>query len=306
MPVLDLFSKRRRKAEREGQADVYRYDNFPDALKVQIVHIWNDAIGHYDRYNASANELWGTIHDLLAREKGLFQLGMHGNPQDRVIDWFVKNSEADDILDMIELSFKAIKIINGTKNEHVRRMEHIKSSADDAIEELNIRFREHGIGFQFEGEEIIRIDNQFIHGEIVKEALSLLAEPIFKKANEDFLSAHKSYRDASFKDSIVAAQRCFESTLKAICEKKQWAYQPGDRSSELIKLVRSKGLFPDYLGSGFDSYIAMMKTGLPNIRNNAGGHGDSPEAPAVPSYIAAYALHLTASNVVLLAAAMKR
>jgi hypothetical protein len=43
-----------------------------------------------------------------------------------------------------------------------------------------------------------------------------------------------------------------------------------------------------------------MKTGLPAVRNNAGGHGDAPGAAAVPRYIASYAIHLTAANIVLL------
>jgi hypothetical protein len=54
-----------------------------------------------------------------------------------------------------------------------------------------------------------------------------------------------------------------------------------------------------------DTYVALLKTGLPDLRNNAGGHGEAPKAPAVPGYIAAYALHMTATNVVLLIEAMK-
>ncbi|HEV2545752.1 MAG TPA: hypothetical protein VGU20_00285 [Stellaceae bacterium] len=54
-----------------------------------------------------------------------------------------------------------------------------------------------------------------------------------------------------------------------------------------------------------DTYIAMLKTGLPEVRNNAGGHGDDPTAPAVPLYIASYAIHLTAANIVLAMSAHK-
>jgi hypothetical protein len=46
-----------------------------------------------------------------------------------------------------------------------------------------------------------------------------------------------------------------------------------------------------------------MKTGLPAVRNNAGGHGEDPGAPSVPDYLAAYAIHLTASNILLAAKA---
>jgi hypothetical protein len=97
----------------------------------------------------------------------------------------------------------------------------------------------------------------------------------------------------------VACQRAFESVLKAICKLHGWSFATSDRASELITVVRKNGLFPTYLSKVFDTYIAMLKSGLPEVRNNAGGHGESPDAPPVPRYIAAYALHLSASNIVI-------
>ena len=88
--------------------------------------------------------------------------------------------------------------------------------------------------------------------------------------------------------------------MKAICSKRSWDFKPGDRASDLIKVLRSKNLFPNYLGNGFDSYVAMLKTGLPELRNNAGGHGEHPGGRSVPSYVASYALHMTATNIVFL------
>jgi hypothetical protein len=50
----------------------------------------------------------------------------------------------------------------------------------------------------------------------------------------------------------------------------------------------------------FSAYAAMLKTGLPGVRNVAGGHGDGLAAKAVTSNVARYAINLTASNLVLL------
>jgi hypothetical protein len=36
------------------------------------------------------------------------------------------------------------------------------------------------------------------------------------------------------------------------------------------------------------------------VRNNAGAHGEAPTTPAVPDYIAGFALHMTAASLVLL------
>jgi hypothetical protein len=48
----------------------------------------------------------------------------------------------------------------------------------------------------------------------------------------------------------------------------------------------------------------MLKSGLPEVRNNAGGHGTAPDALPVPAYIAAYALHLSAASIVMVVEAL--
>lgn len=40
--IFDLFSKRQKKL-RGDVPDVYVYDNIPNALRVQIIHIWSDS-----------------------------------------------------------------------------------------------------------------------------------------------------------------------------------------------------------------------------------------------------------------------
>jgi hypothetical protein len=44
MSLLDLFSKRVRR-RRGDVPDVYVYDQLPDALRVQVVHVWREALG---------------------------------------------------------------------------------------------------------------------------------------------------------------------------------------------------------------------------------------------------------------------
>ncbi|MDE2740031.1 MAG: hypothetical protein OXI58_00435 [Gemmatimonadota bacterium] len=46
--------------------------------------------------------------------------------------------------------------------------------AISCVEELNNRFKEHGVGYQFTNGQIICIDSEFIHTEVVKPALKLL------------------------------------------------------------------------------------------------------------------------------------
>ena len=282
MAVLDLYSKRKKAAANAGKPDVYRYDNLPSPLRVQIMHLWNDLFGPYEPYEFNA---WQILHEWMAREKGVFELGLGGNPRERCVQHFT-TCATDDALDMIELSFGKL----GTHPEVL----------GPAIEELNQRFREHGVGYQLSSGQIIRLDSEFVHAEIVKPALALLSDERFAAANKEFLTAHRHYREGHHKDCVVAANRAFETTLKTICQQRGWPYNPGDRANELVTLVRNQGLFPPYLNKGLDTYVALLKTGLPGVRNSAGGHGDEPAAAPVPPYIAAHALHLTAANIVLL------
>jgi hypothetical protein len=90
-----------------------------------------------------------------------------------------------------------------------------------AIEEINGRFNEHSVGYQFENGQIIRVDSKLTQAEIIKPALVLLTAPEFSKANEDFMTAHRHYRANEFKDCVTAANRAFESMLKAIATRRR-------------------------------------------------------------------------------------
>jgi hypothetical protein len=291
MAVLNLYSKRQRAAANAGKLDVYKYNQLPQPLRVQIVHLWRDLFGIYNRHG-SGGEAWVILHDNIARERGVLALqnGV-GNPQQRC-ETELLTASTDDALDMIEHSFGGINADYG--------------SPEDAVKELNQRFREHSVGYQFSGGVLIRVDNQFLHAEVIQPALALLGTDRFAAANDEFLLAHRHYRDGKHKDCVVAANRAFETTLKTICRARGWDFNAGDRASELVTVVRNRGLFPSYLDKGLDTYVAMVKTGLPGVRNSAGGHGAEPAAPPVPDYIAAHALHLTAANIVLLVEAFNR
>ena len=306
MPVLNWYPKRKQQEERTGHADVYQYE-LPRAFRVQVVHIWRDALGSKKGPSVSLERIgnrWKQFHDLVARELGVFHLTNDRDYEDMCCNWFLDQAGTDNALGLIELTFDYLSEVVRKWPREKLGLEGVRVSPEPAIDELNQRFGENRIGYQFENGQIIRVNSQFVHNEVVKPAFALLADETFAKAQEDFLAAHRHYREGNSKDCVVAAQRAFESTLKAICSKQQWTYKDGDRSSELLAVVRRNGLFPVYLDKGFDSYVAMMKTGLPGVRNDAGAHGEFPEAPPVPPYIPAYALHTTATNIVLLVEAM--
>ena len=174
---------------------------------------------------------------------------------------------------------------------------------DKAINELNNRFREHGVGYQYKSGQIIRVDSQLIHSEAVRPTLKFLSDPMYKGANEEFLKAHGHYRNKNYKDCVNNCLNAFESCLKIICRKNSWNYNEKDSASRLIAIVFDNGLIPPFMQSHFSALRSTLESGVPTVRNNWTGHGKGPEEITVPEYMAAYILHLTASNILFLAKA---
>jgi hypothetical protein len=170
MPILDIFSKRKRRQESQGKPDVYRYDEIPQPFKIQVAHIWRAALGRWYRptgYSTArkspASELWEFIHKIIAKEKGMWSLGRpDGDPQERCVHYLME-ADTDGVLDIIELSFRVIDCHARRFDPYQQQSADIEQDADDAIHELNHRFREHGIGYQYVDGQIVRVDSQFLH-----------------------------------------------------------------------------------------------------------------------------------------------
>jgi hypothetical protein len=299
--IYETYSKRLRNHERAGQPDVYQYDELPQQLRNQIIHIWNSAIGPSVKMNrvTGSGVVWEAIDDTLSREIGIFYLG--GDRQDRPevrCKQFLLRASTEEALDIIEFSFRCIERIPEVLNW--QQQTAVTQDAKDAVEELNHRFREHGVGYQFEGGEIVRADSQYVHAEAVKPAIALLNTSGFEGASEEFFDAYKHYRQREYADAIADALKAFESTMKAICDSHNWSYKEGDTARALIKIVLDNWLVPTYMESHLTGVRSSLEAGLPTVRNRLGGHGQGKDPRTVPDYFAGYALHLAATNIVFL------
>lgn len=296
MGVFDLFSKRQKRARGEVP-DVYVYDSLPQPLRVQIVHIIKDAFGVDDYGSDHAAKVYEFVNQTLCREFGVFQLIKYPeSDQHAVFNFFLQEESVEHSLDVVELCFRLIQIHIGEDDSyqyHTKR----KINADDALAELNERFKEHGVGYQFESGEIIRVDSQFLHAEAVKPTLAVLRDKNFKGANEEFLKAHEHYRHGRYKECLVDALKAFESTMKTICSLRSWPTQQTDTAKNLIATCMSNGLFPAYFDSQFSSIRSLLESGVPTVRNKNGGHGQGAAPVAVPEYLARYTLNLTATTI---------
>ena len=304
---MKIYSHRKRDIERGESYDVYKYDVFPQSLRVQIKFIWETAIGPYYRSHAydmsspdNNNAGWETIRSTICREKGKSSLSSYENPRDDCVAYLLNESNVDELLDLIEFSFRYISKNLKNITPYERKKLGITQISDEAIDELNYRFQEARVGYQFTNHIIVRIDSQLIHSEVVIPALELLSDRRFSGAQEEYLNAHEHYRSQEYRDANVDALNSLESTLKTICEINGWDFDKKSRANDLISIIRNKGLLPEFSDKSFDQLIATLKSSVPAIRNEAGGHGQGSTRVKVPHYISAYALHMTAATIILL------
>ncbi|WP_434043045.1 MULTISPECIES: STM4504/CBY_0614 family protein [Sorangium] len=310
MAYRPFFSLRRKQAARAGSADVYTYDQLPKPLRIQIIHIWADTIAEYRRENVysrgSEPSIWRHIEKEIAEAHGVFRLGDEFEPFHNCQTYFT-NANFDLAADMIELTFSIIEDeITLAYERGLGQIYGITRPPWQAIDDLNSRFREHAVGYQYTGGQLVRVDSQYVHAEAVKGALSLLREqPQFAGPEQEFLKAHEHYRRGHMQEAVVEALKAFESTIKVICSERGWKHDPRAAAKDLIKIALDNELVPRYLETHFAGLRMTLEAGLPTVRNKTSGHGQGATPVVLPSYFAAYALHLTATNIVFLAEAHK-
>lgn len=302
MGTFETYTKRLKKRERAGQSDVYQYDELPQALRTQIYFILRDVFGRdYKRtvgrrYEGSS--LWADLHDQMCRELGVFNLDKNAqlDAQEKCRRFLLSapTLEAINFIDMAFYGVAHLPDLMGAANPDAR------TTPEEAVEELNERFKEHGVGYQFVGDEVVRVDSQYVHAEVVKPAISLLNTAGFNGAEEEFLRAHEHYRKGRLGEAMSDALKAFESTMKAICDKNGWNYRETDAAKGLIKSVLDNGLVPKYMETHLAGLRNTLEAGLPTVRNKNSGHGQGIFAKKVPEHLAGYALHLAATNIVFL------
>jgi len=294
--IFNIFSKRRKK-ERNELPDVYLYDSLPNSLRVQIIQIANETLGDVGEYQGGGRgQIFEFVNRVLCKEYGVFRLE-HGEFSTPVFNFFLNTEDIEKALDVVELVFRQIDTF---VRQNPSYFQPGVTPPDRAIEELNIRFREHGIGYQYASGQIIRIDSELIHQEVVKPVLQLLRQAKFKGANEEFLSAHAHYREGKFKECLNDCLKAFESTLKVVCTQKRWVFKPTDTAKTLLEIVFRGDLISPFLQSHFTGLRTTLESGVPTVRNKLSGHGQGAIAVEVPEYVAGYALNLTATNILLL------
>ncbi|MGP5211252.1 STM4504/CBY_0614 family protein [Psychrobacter alimentarius] len=303
MAIVELFHKRQKRLRGE-YPDVYQYDVLPDKLRVQIVHMWDETIGRdpsmYNTYLDPVQELSRSVleqvYKILIKELGVFKLTSNEKNDsvffEKISNYFLNETETEKSLDVVEVMMQAIILFH--------RNSRNKFKLVDVMDELNQRFREHGVGYQYENGQIIRTDSEFIHAEAVKPVLQLLSNPTYKGAQQEFLKAHEHYRHERYSEALIDCLKAYESTLKIILDKNKWEYSPNATADELTGRLMQSGLVPEFWQQYFKSLKNTLTSGVPTARNKLAGHGAANEVREIPEYLVSYILHMTASTIVFL------
>lgn len=305
MTIFDLFSKRQRRL-RGAVPDVYVYDKLTQPFRVQVVLILRDMLGNIQTAHFGGVVPDGPYHaykllvEALRREYGWFRLVKDTRTdeyQTELISFFMGAETIEHALDVIELATRYAD--RGTRSFDYLN-DDFDERVDNGIAELNARFREHGIGFQYEDGELIRLDSDLLHAETVKPALTLLRTNQYAGPREEFLRAYEHYRHARYEEALTEALKSFESTMKAICDSKTWAYESTATAKTLVNVCFKNHLIDEFWQTHISRLRGTLENGINTARNKLGGHGQGSTPREVPRELVAYVLHMTASTIVFL------
>lgn len=307
MGIFDIFSKRQARVRGEIP-DVYRYDHIPQKLRVQLVHVLSDMLlGSRPNDHYSHNQVREAVRlvcDALCREYGLFRLtGKDYETREyssELFNFILQAEHHEHVLDAVELAARVAD--NGTRSSSYLGEwgDSFNERVDGGIKELNQRFKEHGVGYQYEAGELLRVDSDLLHVEAVKPALTLLRTSGYEGPRQEFLRAHEHYRHGRHEEALTEALKAFESTMKAICDSKKWSYDKNATAKKLVDACFRNGLIDPFWQTHLAHLQGTLENGINTARNKLGGHGQGSQPREVPREIVAYVLHMTASTIVFL------
>ncbi len=312
MAMFDLFSRKKRDAKRESP-DVFRHDDVPHPLRIQLLHALDDArkriysrtIPAYIAIGTEGTDIFAEACLVLRRELGLGKLievrkrvrSMNDTQTKDLCDEFTaffENCESEQVLDAVQV---AMRLIEEAGRSHLLDQE---CNANSVAAEINRRFLEHSLGYQYQSGQIIVETNSILHTEAITPALTLLSDPRFAGANEEFLKAHEHYRHGRLGECLVDCLKAFESSMKIICDLKGWSYKATDTAKSLIEVCLANNLVPTFTQQQLTSLRTLLESGVPTVRNKQAGHGQGATRHQVSPHLARFGLHLTAAVVVLL------
>ena len=301
--VFDVFSRRESPPDQRSVTP----DDIPDRLRTRILILFRDMASGQGPWSSTVprydiHDFWGQLHNKLQYLYGRPWLtNQHGSSPIRDAEAFFMTCSASKFFDFIELSFKL---------DVTSRVFDVENDVVDAINEIfkvesvpyqltkMIQVREPAQGRSFwirttAYPRVIRVEEEVLYTEAVAPALTVLSAPHFEAANAEFRDSMDEYRKQNYGDCLTKCGSSFESTLKVLCERNDWPFEPSYTTGKLLKVVISNST----LDSFFEQPLMMVAT----IRNKlSSSHGGGSKVRMPSLHIAQYSLTSTAAAIVLL------
>lgn len=293
--AYDIFSGR---TKRSKWLQIEQYYEIPKTLRNQIFSVLEQII-----VSSEWENLWHAFCDEKGKdheEKNINGDYDFNNPDD--CDEFtkayrlrcykqIKEGAIEDVFDMIDIAFQMTsKDIENTPIQHQKNLRNKLEKYHQAIKDINIRFERENVGYRIENNQIER---KTLNLDLALPALDLLRDENFKHARNNFYLAHRSYQNKNYGECVVNASKSFEDLLKALCAQQELEHDPEGSTENLVKVL-CEDLFSS---SKFNKKFSQSFKFLPDVRAHFGGHGSAPEDKETPDFMARYALHLVATNI---------
>lgn len=294
--MYTLYSQRIKDAQ--GEPEVFVYDYFEPTFRNQFFAIIKRIITKAKRSYWSVDE---ELCKIFAQEKGLKSIsyGNYCNSLD-ALGYYIDDCSEEDFLDLIDFVF-GFFISNPEIQKEYQNYISLKDTKY-AIYELNLRFKQHDLGYEFINHQIIKKTDTMTHENIVKPVLKLFAgDRDFEPAEEEYLQAFEHFKSSNKKDAILNAIKAFESTMKIICKKLGYPFDEGkDAAGRLLDILRKNNFYPEYLADHMEGICMTLKSGALTLRNKEAAHGQGAEVRDVSDEYVEYALNLVATDILFL------
>lgn len=292
------------------QHDIYEYEKVNEHFRRQFILILRNL---FDRNTPNEENIWKELEQHLKVEFSKNSLVNEHTALDRVLKYFWQTNDMEalyiisQVLERLNnMKINNLKYANEGYSDGWNNFDeggYYKSQAEkmeEIMTQISSKLIENGIGYEFINNQLVRFDNQYIHGKIVKEAVQLLNQYEFRNVSTEFMKAHEHYKSGNYKDAITNAGKAFESTMKIICNKLGFEFNSDrDTASKLINILIQNGFIPSYLQDHLSGIQKVLASGIPTVRNKVShGEGDSPID--ISQSMVKYILNLCATNIVFL------
>ncbi len=276
-----IYEERQRIAQR-GADEAAGLDLWTTELSVSVRGL---LVAHWRtcRYSASAEAL--DYLETLVRRRIELELGTLDPPM--IETAFLRYSEAT-VLSYIESTHRALSF---ARQHPVQYTQPDWFHPDDWAEAVSKIFNSHRIAYKFVDGEIIPLESEELHTEVIEPAIRLLhGRPDLGAAEDAYRKALREISDGDAPDAITDAGRALQATLTALgCT--------GNALGPLIKNARKRGL----LAAHDETLAGSIEKALHWVSADRSEIGDAHQASSAVLDDAWLTVHIVGALIVRLA-----